>query len=133
MDAQQLVSEFLASEHGAQAAQALSAKGFSEADTQQLLGQATEAAHDQVVQQGAQPGGGILGDHAGKSFFASFAAGLAHGDGFLKSLVDGGEGIMTGRVAESLAVRAGIDPAMAATVAAAATPYIVAFLKQRFG
>ena len=39
---------------------------------------------------------------------------------------------MTGRVAESLAARAGIDPSTASTVAAAATPYIVGFLKQKF-
>ena len=86
MDAQQLVSEFLSSEQGAQAAQALSAQGYSEADTQKLLGQATEAAHEHVAQQNT----GLMGEHAGKSFFAGFAAGLIHGDGFFKSLVDGG-------------------------------------------
>ncbi|MGD1325135.1 hypothetical protein ACNHE5_09475 [Pandoraea pnomenusa] len=40
--------------------------------------------------------------------------------------------MLTGRVAESLAARMGIDPATASTVAAAATPYIVSFLKEKF-
>lgn len=127
MDAQQLISEFLSSEHGQQAAQALGQQGFSEADTEQLLSHATEAAHAHVEEQHA----GLMGEHAGKSFFAAFAAGLVRGDGFFKSLVEGGEGVMSGRVAESLAARAGLDPSMASTVAAAATPYIVAFLKQK--
>ena len=75
----------------------------------------------------------MLGDHAGKSFLSGFAAGLVRGDGFFKSLVDGGEGVLGGRVAESLAARAGIDPSTASTIAAAATPYILGFLKQRAG
>ncbi|WP_449413743.1 hypothetical protein [Pandoraea soli] len=128
MDVQQLVSEFLASEHGSQATQALAAQGISGDDAQQMLSQATEAAHDNAQEQS----GGVMGDHAGKSFFAGFAAGLVRGDGFFKSLEDGGAGVLTGRVAESLAGRMGIDPATASTVAAAATPYIVAFLKQKF-
>lgn len=127
MDAQQLISEFLASEHGSQAAQALAAQGYSADDTQQMLSQAAETAHAHVEEQS----GGLMGDHAGKSFFAAFAAGLVRGDGFFKSLVDGGEGVLSGRVAESLADRMGIDPSTASTVAAAATPYLVAFLKEK--
>jgi hypothetical protein len=127
MDAQQLISEFLASEHGAQATQALGAQGVSEADAQQLLSHAAEAVHAHVEAQDP----GLMGEHAGKSFFAAFAAGLVHGDGFFKSLVDGGEGVMSGRVAEALAARAGLDPSTASAVAAAATPYVVAFLKQK--
>lgn len=38
MDAQQLVSEFLASSHGQQAVEALGAQGISAPDAQQLLG-----------------------------------------------------------------------------------------------
>jgi len=129
MDAQQLVSEFLASEHGAQAMQALGAQGLNEADAQQLLGHATEAVHAHAEEQSP----GLMGEHAGKSFFAGLAAGLLRGDGFFKSIVDGGEGVVSGRVAESLAARAGLDPSTASTVAAAATPYILGFLKQRFG
>jgi hypothetical protein len=129
MDAQQLISEFLASDHGAQAAQALSDQGINAADAQQLLSQATEAAHAHVEQQSS----GLMGEHAGKSFFAAFASGLVRGDGFFKSLVEGGEGILSGRVAESLASRAGVDSSTASAVAAAATPYIVAFLKEKLG
>jgi hypothetical protein len=129
MDAQQLVSEFLASDHGAQAVQALGAQGVNESDAKQLLGQATEAVHAHAEEQGS----GLLGEHAGKSFFAGLAAGLVRGDGFFKSIVDGGEGVITGRVAESLAARAGLDPSTASAIAAAATPYVLGFLKQRFG
>lgn len=129
MDAQQLISEFLASEHGVQAVQALAAQGVSAADAPQLLGHATEAAQAHVEEQHA----GTLGAHAGRSFFAAFAAGLVRGDGFFKSLVDGGEGVLTGRVAEALATRAGLDPTSASTMAAAATPFVVAFMKQKFG
>ncbi|MPW16376.1 hypothetical protein GCT13_05380 [Paraburkholderia sp. CNPSo 3157] len=129
MDVQQLVSEFLASEHGNQAAQALAEQGVSPADAQQMLGQVAETAHAHVEEQSA----GLMGEHPGKSFFAAFAAGLVRGDGFFKSIEEGGEGILTGRVAESLAQRMGIDPAVASTVAAAATPYVVAFLKEKLG
>lgn len=129
MDAQQLISEFLASDHGAQAVQALGEQGVNEADAQQLLSHATGAAYEHVEAQNA----GLMGEHAGRSFFSAFAAGLLHGDGFLKSLTDGGEGVISGRVAEALAARAGVDPSTASTIAAAATPYVVAFLKQKFG
>jgi hypothetical protein len=128
MDVQQFVSEFLASEHGNQAAQALAAQGMSDDDAHQMLSQAAEAAHGHANEQDA----GLMGDHAGKSFFSAFAAGLVRGDGFLKSLLDGGEGVMSGRVAESLAEKVGIDPSTASAVAAAATPYLVSFLKERF-
>lgn len=127
MDVQQLVSEFLASEHGGQATQALADQGISEDDAQQMLSQAAETAHAHVEEQS----GGLLGEHAGRSFFAAFAAGLVRGDGFFKSLTEGGEGILTGRIAESLAEKMGVDPSMASTVAAAATPYLVAFLKEK--
>ncbi len=127
MDMQQLVSEFLASDHGSQAAQVLTAQGINPDDAQQMLGQVAETTHAHVEEQGS----GLLGNNAGKSFFAAFAAGLVHGDGFFKSLAEGGEGILTGRVAESLGEKLGLDPGMAATVAAAATPYVVAFLKEK--
>ncbi|UGS91490.1 hypothetical protein KOL96_10260 [Ralstonia wenshanensis] len=127
MDVQQLVSEFLASEQGSQATQALAAQGISTGDAQAMLSQAAETAHAHVEEQNA----GLMGEHGGRSFFTAFAAGLIRGDGFFKSLVEGGEGILTGRVAESLAGKMGIDPSIASTVAAAATPYLVAFLKER--
>lgn len=129
MDAQQLVSEFLASGHGDMATQALGGQGIGVEEAQQMLSQVAQTAHGHVEEQS---GGSLLGEHAGKSFSASFAAGLIRGDGFFKSLVDGGEGVLTGRVAESLAAKFGIDPSTAFTIAAAATPYVVAFLKEKF-
>jgi len=129
MDVQQLVSEFLSSEQGQQASHALASQGFNTDDTQRMLSQVAETAHAHAEEQS----GGLMGEHSGKSFFAAFAAGLVRGDGFFQSLLEGGEGILTGRVAESLAAKAGMDPSTASTVAAAATPYVVAFLKQRLG
>ena len=76
---------------------------------------------------------GILGEHPGKSFFAAFAAGLVKGDGVLGALEDGAAGVITGRVAEALASRAGLDEGTAATVAAAATPFVMSFVKKHLG
>ncbi len=120
MDAQQLVSEFLASDQGRQALEGLRSQGLDDATAQQMLGHAAEAAHAQAEEH-----------HGGRNFFAAFAAGLVRGDGFLKSLVDGGEGVLAGRVAESMASRAGIDGSTASTLAAAATPFLITFLKQK--
>src|SRR5258707_15872780 len=108
--------------------QALGSQGVGVADAQQYLCTAAGAAAEHVGEQGS----GLMGEHSGKSFFSAFAAGLVHGDGFLKSLVEGGEGVISGRIAESLAARAGLDPSKAAMIAAAATPYVVGFLKQKF-
>lgn len=122
MDAQQLAAEFLASDHGAQALDALRAQGVDEQAATQLLGQAAQAAHAQAEEH-----------HGGRNFFAAFASGLVRGDGFLSSLVDGGEGVLTGRIAESMATRAGVDGSTASTLAAAAAPYLIGFLKQKLG
>ncbi|MDR5855392.1 hypothetical protein P9239_06905 [Caballeronia sp. LZ062] len=127
MDVQQLVSEFLSSSHGVQATQALTDQGFSPEDSQQMLSTAAETAHTHAEEQSQ----GLLGDHPGKSFFAAFAAGLVRGDGFFKSLADGGEGVLTGRIAESIGARMGLDPGTASAVAAAATPYVISFLRER--
>lgn len=127
MDAQQLIAEFLQSEHGAQGLQALAAQGLSEADAQQALSAAAEAARAHVESQAAPE------HHGGRNFFAAFAAGLVRGDGFFKSLLEGGEGVLTGRVAESIAARTGVDPSKASAIAAAATPFVVGFLRQKLG
>lgn len=127
MDVQQLVSDFLSSEHGQQALASLNDQGIDGDSAQQYLGVAAEATHAHAEEQTS----GLMGDHPGKSFFAAFAAGLVHGDGFLKSLVDGGEGVISGKVAEALAARAGVDPSTASTIAAAATPYLVSFLREK--
>jgi len=125
MDAQQLISEFLASGHGAQATLALAAQGIGAEDAQQMLSQAVDVTHAHVNEQAPEE------SHNGRNFFAAFAAGLVRGDGFFKSLLEGGEGIITGKVTAALADRLGIDPGTASTVAAAATPYITAFLKEK--
>jgi hypothetical protein len=129
MDFSELAQEFLGTEHGQGAMDALAAQGVSSDDAQTYLTHAVAAGGEHVEEHGA----GLLGDHPGKSFFAAFAAGLVHGDGLMGALGDGAEGVLTGRIAEALANRAGIDPATAATIAAAATPYVKSFLKSKFG
>ncbi len=131
MDAASLISSFLSSEHGAQAAAALQAQGIAPDDAQTYLTHATQAVADHVHDHASSSG--ILGEHPGKSFFAAFAAGLVKGDGVLGALEDGATGVITGRVAEALAGRAGLDEGTAATVAAAATPFVMSFVKQHLG
>jgi len=128
MDAQQLFQEFIGSGHGQQALSALSAQGVSSDDAQQYLSHATEAAHAHVEEQA-----GILGNHPGRSFFVAFAAGLVKGDGIIGAIEDGGEGVIAGRIAEAIASRAGIDSGTASSIAAAATPFVVSFIKERLG
>ncbi|HEX4341235.1 MAG TPA: hypothetical protein VH062_35240 [Polyangiaceae bacterium] len=122
MEVAELVNEFLSSEHGQQAASALGAQGVSPDDAQTYLTHAATAAHEQATEH-----------HGGRNFFAAFAAGLVRGDGFLKSLIDGGEGVLSGRIAEAIASRAGVDPSTASAIAATATPFIVGYLKQKLG
>ena len=49
------------------------------------------------------------------------------------ALEDGAVGAVTGRVAEYLGSLAGVDAGTASTIAAAATPYVMGFLKQHLG
>ncbi len=130
MDIQSLVSEFLSSEHGQGAAGALAAQGIAPNDAQTLLAHAATAGAEHAEAQGSA---GLLGEHAGKSFFAAFAAGLVKGDGVVGALEDGTEGVLVGRITEALASRAGLDPSTASAVAAAATPYVASFLKKKLG
>lgn len=129
MDVQSFVSEFLASEHGQAAANALGAQGINPDDAQRFLTEAASAGHSHVEEQGS----GLLGANVGKSFLAAFASGIVKGDGILGSLGDGFEGVLTGRVTEAIAQRLGIDPSTAASIAAAATPYVASFVKSKFG
>jgi len=128
MDAQQLFKELLGSPQGQQALSAITAQGVSPDTAEQYLAHATEAAHGHVEEQA-----GLLGNNPGKSFFAAFATGLIKGDGVLGALKDGAEGLVSGRVAEALAAKAGVDTATASAIAAAATPFVVSFIKEKLG
>lgn len=125
------IDEFMASQHGQDAFRALQAQGLDVNAAQQVLQHAAAEGHGHVENLGQSSG--ILGAHPGKSFFAAFAAGLIKGDGLFGSLVDGGEGVISGRIAEALANKAGIDSGTAAAAAAAATPFLVSFLKGKLG
>ncbi|HEX7749840.1 MAG TPA: hypothetical protein VF445_13935 [Bordetella sp.] len=127
MDVQQLVAEFLASDHGSQAAQALADQGVNPDDAQQMLSQAAQAAHGHLEEQSS----GLLGNRADGSFLAALASGLVHGEGLVQSLEDGGAGVLNDRVAESLAEKMDVSPDTAATIAATVTPYLTSFLKEK--
>ena len=132
MDIANLVEKFLQSEHGQGAAAALEQQGFAGAQVQEILGHAARAgaAH---VEQAHKDNGGILGEHAGMSFFAAFASGIIKGDGVLGSLEDGAGGVVVGRIAEALTAQMGLDSGVADAAAAATAPYVMAFLKQHLG
>lgn len=127
MELQDFVSTFLSSEHGRGAIGALAGQGIDAGKAQELVTHAATAGHEHVASQSS----GLLGDNFGKSFLAAFTAGIMKGDGLLGALGDGVEGALVGRVAEALAQRAGLDPNVAATVAAAVTPYVVSFAKSK--
>jgi hypothetical protein len=123
MDVTDLFQRFMSSDNGQQALGALQSQGISPDDAQTYLQHATQAVAEH----------GLLGDAPGTSFFAAFASGLVKGDGVFGALEDGAMGIVTARVTEALCDRAGLDSGTAATVAAAATPYIASFVKQHLG
>lgn len=129
MDVQALLNEFLGSQHAAGAQQSLADLGFNPDDTASILATATATAHAHAEEHAASSG--LLGEHPGRNFFAAFAAGLVRGDGFIGALEDGGEGVLVGRVTEALTNQLGLDSSTASAVAAAATPYVVGFLKEK--
>ena len=131
MDIQSLISEFLQSQHGQDANAALTAQGVSPEDAPKYLSAGLSEAHDHVQEHAES--GGLLGEHPGKSFFAAFAAGLVKGDGVLGAFKDGGEGVIAGRIGQALASKLGVDPSIASSVAATASPYIISFLKSKLG
>jgi len=125
MDISSLLNRFLESSHGQNAASALSAKGFSGDDVQNILAHSVSAgaAH---VEQAHQSSGG----HAGMSFFAAFASGLIKGDGVFGSLEDGAAGVIEGKIVALLTARMGMNSAAADAAAAATAPYVLAFLRE---
>lgn len=129
MDAQALLDEFLGTEHGRNAVNALTGQGLAPDQVSQVLQEAAGAAHAHVNDQGS----GLLGDHMGRNVFAAFAAGLVKGDGFFGSIKDGLEGGIGGRLTESLAGKVGLDPSMTSGIVAAVTPYLTGFLSKKLG
>lgn len=131
MNIEALSDSFLSSEHGQQALSALQAKGIAPDQAQGYLKHALSAVGTHAEEHAQSHG--LLGDHPGKSFFAAFASGLLKGDGVIGALEDGAEGVLVARVVETLCDKAGIDSATAETIAAAATPYAVSFVKSHLG
>jgi hypothetical protein len=132
MNIESLVQGFMGSPQGQQAAAALAQRGFRGDQVQAILGHSAWAGA-QHVEQHHRDGGGLLGEHAGLSFFAAFASGLIKGDGVVGSLEDGAAGVVMGRIAEALTARLGFDSAAADAAAAATAPYVMGFLKQHIG
>lgn len=131
MSVEELVGNFLSSEHGQKAMTALQEKGIDPSTAQGYLTHAATAVASHAEDHAQSHG--ILGDHPGRSFFAAFASGLVKGDGVLDALEDGAAGVVTARVAEALCDKAGLDSGAAEMVAAVATPYAMAYVKSHLG
>jgi hypothetical protein len=131
MAEQGIIDGFLSSEMGQKALGELQSQGISADDANTMLSHAAAAAADHVHDHATR--GGLLGEHPGRNFFAAFAAGLVKGDGVFGALEDGASGVITGRIAEALVERMGIDGGTAGTVAATATPYVMSFLRSYLG
>jgi hypothetical protein len=131
MDTQHIIQSFLNSSEGRGAASALEGQGFEQSQIQQILHHAARSGIEHIEQDASN--GGILGEHAGMSFFAAFASGLLKGDGVVGSLEDGAAGIVIGRITESLTAAVGLDSGMADAAAAATAPYVMAYLKKHLG
>jgi hypothetical protein len=129
MEVEAMINEFLGSEHGQGALSALTSQGVSGDDATAYLSHAAAAGHAHVQEQGS----GLLGEHAGRNFFAAFAAGIVKGDGILGSIGDGAEGMLVGRVTEALVSKAGLDSGTASTLAATITPFVASYLKSKLG
>jgi hypothetical protein len=132
MNIESLIQKFLGSDQGQSAAAALTAAGISDDQQQEILKSAAAAGVDHV-EQAHKDNGGILGEHAGMSFFAAFASGIVKGDGVFGSLEDGAGGVLIGRITEALTSKLGLDSATADAAAAATAPYVISFLKQHLG
>ncbi len=130
MELSEVAAKFLNSDHGRKAVEALGAHGISLEDAQSHLSHASVAAAQHVNDHHESKG--LFGSHPGRNFFAAFAAGIVKGDGVFGALEDGAMGVVTGRIAEALVDKAGLDGDTAGTIAAAATPFIVDFIKSEF-
>ncbi len=132
MEISELAAKFLGSEEGRAAVSALgSSHGIDATAAESLLGHAAEAGGAHVNNH--HEAGGLFGEHAGRNFFAAFAAGIVNGDGLLGALEDGAIGALVGRVTEALVDRAGVDSSTASAIAATATPFLKDYLKRHIG
>lgn len=131
MDTQHIINEFIHSNEGRQAAGALAEAGIEQSKIGEILHHAARAGIEHIEADAAK--GGILGEHAGMSFFAAFASGLLKGDGMVGSLEDGAAGIVVGRIAEAITASVDIDSGLVDTAAAATAPYVMAYMKRHLG
>jgi hypothetical protein len=132
-----LVGSFLSSAHGQGAAQALAENGVAPDMAQSLLGQALPAVGNILhpAAAGSSGGGGLLGGllggHEGSNFLMGAVGGLLGGHGLTGALEDGALSAVSGRVAQIAAEHLGVNPDMASRIAAAATPFLVSFVKEK--
>src|ERR1700744_5627921 len=92
MDISSLIAKFIGSEHGQNAQAALSSAGVGDDQMQDVMTAVAQAGVDHV-EKAHQDNGGLLGEHAGMSFFAAFASGIIKGAGGFGALEDGGGGV----------------------------------------
>jgi hypothetical protein len=131
MDTQHIINSFLGSEEGVQAQGALANAGVPQHQIMDVLHHAARAGIEHIEADARD--GGILGKHAGMSFFAAFASGLLKGDGMVGSLEDGAAGVVVGRITEAITASVGLDSGLADAAAAATAPYVMAYMKKHLG
>jgi hypothetical protein len=131
MDTQNIIHNFIHSSEGREAASAIEGAGVPAHQVKDFLQHAARAGIEHIEADARN--GGILGEHAGASFFAAFASGLIKGDGVIGSLEDGAAGVVIGRITESVTSAMDIDSAVVDAAAAATAPYVMAYLKKHIG
>ncbi len=133
----ELLQQFTGSTQHAQANTALAQQGFNPSQISDIFSHALPAATSALGAQTAdqaQPPAGLLdifGSHSGGSFLTGMLAGLVKGDGIGGSIKDGMAAMVTGRIAEALAPKLGIDAQTASRIAAAVTPFITQFVQEK--
>jgi hypothetical protein len=126
-----VIQQFLGSPEGADAAEALRGAGVPEESIRDVLHHAARAGIEHLENDARE--GGILGKHAGMSFFAAFASGLIQGDGLVGSLEEGALGVVVGRITEAITASVGLDSGLADAAAAATAPHVMKYLKRHIG
>jgi hypothetical protein len=136
---EEMLSTFLSSSQGREAAQALGARGIGQGQIQQILSAAFPAATSALGKEASakSPNGGalgmfdLLGGHPGQAFLIGAATSAMRGESPMDAAQDGAMSVIGSHVAEVIASRVGLDRQTAGQAAAAITPFLVGFVHDR--
>ncbi len=133
---EQLLSGFLSSSHGNEAASALASHGLSQDQASSLLGQALPAAASALQSSSATPdqGGGLLGmlgGSGGAGALAGALGGLLGGQGVQGAIENAGAVLVATKIADVIAEHQGWDKAKCEAAAAVVAPFIVRYAHEK--